>query len=1004
MLRTKLLIAFAALAFITVLGGSISLVLMNRLSAAFSVYADVTVPLLRDSAQLIDNARGMRAIASRADDANADVAALRDQMAAIDASSRNELDVLAARSRSAGLDIGIDVARKTEAEFAALLSKIIEAGEAARALSRDVSRRVAAFEEAVRANRAAVETILTRAESGINQKEEEAKIEQQTRRATAGSLGVLISALISDYFPRVVNSGKLSGRLNDLSVMSQLALAQPDDVLLSEIEASGRQILRGMAVVARRLEGRMGDEQGRADFAAVKEYTAKVGTAFDAVISGQRNVLAARNEVMQGRAALDRLDRAYFTVLANVQETTERLNAAARGAAAQGFVWAKNVVIFSGVLALLGALALALWFAHWITRPLTTLTDHAVEIRRTGELSELPPERVAGEYEEIDKLTSSFNAMVAELSEARGRLIDWSESEIRTQYERLNAAIDNMPLGLCMFDRDHKLIICNANYAAIYGIPEQYTRPGTPLKTILNHRLETGAYSDDNELIIAERLTKIAAGKPWYGVNELADGRIIAVSHRPLANGGHVAIHEDITERRQTELKIAHMAHHDALTDLPNRVRFREDMVAGLARVQRGEAMAVLCMDLDHFKDVNDTLGHPVGDALLREVAERLKPCIRGHDSIARLGGDEFAIIQTGANQPESATALAARLIKEVARPFDVEGHQVVVGASVGIAMAPADDTDPDLLLKKADLALYRAKEDGRSTFRFFEPEMDARMQKRRALEIDLRQALPLGQFEVYYQPLVTIDGGQVSGFEALLRWHHPERGMVPPDQFIPLAEEIGLISSIGAWVLKQACAEAAKWRNDIRIAVNLSPVQFKDKTLVLDVIAALGQSGLKPQRLELEITEKVLLQDTDETVATLNQLRALGVRISMDDFGTGYSSLGYLRKFPFDKIKIDRSFIRDLADKPDSIAIVRAVTKLGSTLGIVTTAEGVETEEQLKMLLREGCTEAQGFLFSKPTPAKNVSGVIDRIDDDATRDAQGAEDARTARRTKEVA
>jgi len=635
----------------------------------------------------------------------------------------------------------------------------------------------------------------------------------------------------------------------------------------------------------------------------------------------------------------------------------------------------------------LGAALLAVLFGIWmiqrnVVKPITSFTEHVRRIRETESLEIESDSSIVRRDDEIGLLARSFNGLIEELADARHRLIEWSEGEIKTQYERLNAAINNMPLGLCMFDRDHKLIICNRYYAAVYGIPDEDTRPGTPLQSILAHRLRLGTYADTNEAVIAERLSMITAGKPWYSVDELADGRVIAVSHRPLANGGHLGVHEDVTERRRAELKIAYMAHFDALTDLPNRVRFREDMVSALARVSRGETLAVLCIDLDHFKDVNDTLGHPIGDELLRQVSERLKPCVRGHDAIARLGGDEFAIVQTGAGQPESATALANRLINEVSAPFDVHGHQVVIGASVGIAIAPNDGIDPDELLKKADLALYRAKEDGRGTFRFFEPEMDAKMQQRRALELDLRQALPLGQFEVFYQPVVNVADGQVSGFEALLRWHHPQRGLVPPDEFIPLAEEIGLINAIGSWVLKQACAEATKWRNDIHIAVNLSPVQFKNKTLVLDVIAALGQSGLKPQRLELEITETVLLQDTEATIAILNQLRALGVRISMDDFGTGYSSLGYLRKFPFDKIKIDRSFIRDLAEKPDSIAIVRAVTKLGTTLGIATTAEGVETEEQLQMLIKEGCTEAQGYLFSRAQPAGEVKGMIDQIDD----------------------
>jgi diguanylate cyclase (GGDEF)-like protein len=377
---------------------------------------------------------------------------------------------------------------------------------------------------------------------------------------------------------------------------------------------------------------------------------------------------------------------------------------------------------------------------------------------------------------------------------------------------------------------------------------------------------------------------------------------------------------------------------------------------------------------------VNDTLGHPIGDALLQVVSDRIRASVRPSDCVARLGGDEFAIVQMGQDQPVAATALASRLVKELSAPYEVQGHQMVAGTSIGIAVSPNDGTDPDRLMKNADMALYRAKEDGRGVYRFFEAEMDAKMQARRAMELDLRKALALQEFEIFYQPLLRVESGTVTSFEALLRWRSPARGLVAPDQFIPLAEEIGLITPIGAWVLKHACLEAMTWPNEIKVAVNLSPVQFKSGTVVLDVVAALGASGLPASRLELEITESVLLQDTENTLSTLNQLKDLGVRISMDDFGTGYSSLAYLHKFPFDKIKIDRSFIRDLADKPDSIAIVRAVAGLGSTLGISTTAEGVETEMQLDQLRREGCTEVQGYLFSKPLPAAEIAPLLKEL------------------------
>jgi diguanylate cyclase (GGDEF)-like protein len=529
-----------------------------------------------------------------------------------------------------------------------------------------------------------------------------------------------------------------------------------------------------------------------------------------------------------------------------------------------------------------------------------------------------------------------------------------------------------------MFDANQKLVICNQRYAEIYSIGAELTKPGTPLRVLLEDHVSKGASpAADSGEYIERRIAAVANRRPYYYVNELRDGHVIAISYHPMPNGGSVVTHEDITERRKVEARIAYMAHHDALTDLPNRVRFREDMEIALARIGRGAKLAVLCLDLDHFKAVNDTLGHPVGDTLLKQAARRLQDCVRPNDAIARLGGDEFAIVQVAVEQPVGATALAARLIKDLSAPFDLNDQQVVIGASIGIAIAPNDGSDPDQLMKNADMALYRAKEDGRGVYRFFEPEMDARMQFRRRLELDLRKAVAQGELVLYYQPMVVLETECIAGFEALVRWRHPQRGLLLPEEFVPLAEEIGLINPIGAWVLKEACGEAKKWPDNISVSVNLSPVQFKSGTLVLDVVAALGASGLAPQRLELEITETVLLEDTEATVGTLSQLRDLGVRIAMDDFGTGYSSLGYLRKFPFDKIKIDRSFIHDLDDKPDSVAIVRAVAGLSSTLGMATTAEGVETHEQLAKLKAEGCTEVQGFLFSEAKPASELASLL---------------------------
>ncbi|PTW59825.1 PAS domain S-box-containing protein/diguanylate cyclase (GGDEF)-like protein [Breoghania corrubedonensis] len=437
----------------------------------------------------------------------------------------------------------------------------------------------------------------------------------------------------------------------------------------------------------------------------------------------------------------------------------------------------------------------------------------------------------------------------------------------------------------------------------------------------------------------------------------------------------------DVTERRKAEARVAHMAHHDALTDLPNRVLFRERLQEALARAQRNDHLvAVQCLDLDHFKEVNDTLGHPVGDKLLQAVADRFKTSLRETDFVARLGGDEFAVIQTDMESPVEASALAARLIDYIGQPYQIDGHQVVIGTSIGIALAPADGVEPDHLLKNADMALYRSKNDGRSVFRFFEPDMDARLQARRTMELDLRHALKAEEFELHYQPLVDLESGKVCAFEALLRWHHPTRGLVSPAEFIPLCEEIGLIIDIGAWVLEEACREAVHWPEEVKVAINLSPVQFRNNRVVGAVAHALASSGIAPERVELEITESVLLQDSETNVEALRDLKDLGIQIAMDDFGTGYSSLSYLQKFPFDKIKIDQSFVRTLAERPEASAIVRALTGLGRSLSIATTAEGVETEEQLEHLRSEGCTQVQGYLFSRPLPAGDVAEILKRV------------------------
>ena len=437
---------------------------------------------------------------------------------------------------------------------------------------------------------------------------------------------------------------------------------------------------------------------------------------------------------------------------------------------------------------------------------------------------------------------------------------------------------------------------------------------------------------------------------------------------------------EDVTERKQSERRIAHLAHHDALTGLANRVLFREQLEQSLKRVRsHGGRLALLYLDLDRFKGINDTLGHPVGDELLKDVAKRLRDCIGESDFVARLGGDEFAIVRDAFDTPDDVTALVTRILETMKAPYEIGGHHLVTEATIGVALAPDDAADPDELLKNADLARYRAKSDGRGTYRFFESSMDARMKSRRALEFDLREAIMCGGFELHYQPLVSFADGRVTGCEALLRWQHRSRGLISPSEFIPIAEETGLITPLGEWVLRTACLEAARWPEEVKIAVNVSPVQFNNAGLVQSVIGALGASGLAPHRLELEITEAVLIRDDAAALGILHQLRALGVRIALDDFGTGYSSLSYLQRFPFDKIKIDRSFVSAIGDSDYSRNIVQAIVDIATTRQITTTAEGVETEEQSLALRGLGCTEMQGYLFSPPVPPARLAKVLPR-------------------------
>ena len=536
-------------------------------------------------------------------------------------------------------------------------------------------------------------------------------------------------------------------------------------------------------------------------------------------------------------------------------------------------------------------------------------------------------------------------------------------------------SLENMPHGLCMFDRDQKLVICNARYGGMYGLPPEMTLPGTTLLEVLEARVRVGGCPEDGESYVRDRLRDIGRREPVQLVSELRDGRTIAVDYQPMPDGGFVAVHQDITQQRASEARIAYLAHHDPLTGLLNRASLLEKIEECLAHAYRQDApFALLLLDLDRFKQVNDSYGHPAGDALLQQVAARLKAELRQTDVIARLGGDEFAIIQPAEREPQiAASALATRVIEVFARPFTLDRSEVSVGTSIGIAISEEHISSAGRLMKMADLALYHTKAHGRNSFSFFEPSLEEAANVRNALETDLRHAVAHGDFKLHYQPILDARSGLISGAEALIRWHHPVHGFVAPDRFIPLAEESGLIGDIGQWVLRVACADAASWPARTKVAVNISAVQLRDPMIVDYVICALAESGLPPERLELEITETALIDSGIECHAILRQFKALGVTIALDDFGTGYSSLSQLTMFPFDKIKIDKSFTCNMTSRADCAAIIAGVLALAKSLEIETTAEGVETKQQYRLLKLAGVSSMQGFLIKRPGPVAEL-------------------------------
>jgi len=975
----KLSASLGLVALLAILAAGVGYYSILRISTSVGIVADTTSPLLTESLRLLSDAIRVRAaVLGRVRKASSDAEALR-AIEELHGNAEVRFRSMRVHAQTAGMSALLDQIESSEAAYVEISRRIVRLSEtvdrselAARDRSDLVDRGLSDLNAALRAISAVIET-------RVAETEEKAKVQMQTGAATVDGLGAMMAETATDSLPALESAYKAMKIVGQLYEQARLAVLTVDQAEVDRAGGEIRQLLVGLKRAHRILLGRLQFTGGDAAAMLPEDKIDRMAALLlqsQGLIAARIETLQHMNELATDTGRLIVAQSAYLSELASLETAVDALNQKFKALAADNLGQGQFLLALLIILSAGSAVAAAWLLMRGILRPLTALTSHVSEVGRSGNLDELHDAAICASADEFGELARSFNHMMRELMQARASLIEASDVEIAKQAERLETALTSLSLGVSMYDGDQRLIISNRAYADIYSLPPDEVGPGVMLQQIVDMRIARGSHYGDPAVFVKGAQNSFEGLRGSDATVELANGKMIRILRQPLSSGGWVAIHEDITERRRVEAKIAHMAKHDELTNLPNRVLLRESLNDAVTEAGEGHYLAVHCIDLDQFKSVNDTLGHPIGDALLREVTDRLLSCVSEKDTIARLGGDEFAILQIDIDSPEQAADLARRMIEAVGAPYYIDEHQIGIGASIGIAMLPGDGDGPDDLLKNADLALYRAKEDGRGTYKFFEPSMDLQAQTRRAFELELRVGLTRGEFEVHYQPLINIETGQISGFEALARWRSPLRGMVPPNEFIPVAEDTGLIVLLGEWILRQACKDAAKWPGDTKLAVNISPVQFRSN-LASTVVLALAASGLSPHRLELEVTESVLLKDSEKNIAMLHQIKDLGVKISMDDFGTGYSSLGYLRSFPFDKIKIDQSFIRDMSSREDCVSIVRAITGLGASLGMRTTAEGVETVQQLDELREQGCTEAQGFYFSRPIPAADVAALF---------------------------